>query len=617
MSTLPRILIGLAVFSIGATSFIGPAADAVEPNLAKTAVQEDASDPSAETPEQRDARMQWWREAKFGLFVHWGLYAIPGGEWNGKPVGGIGEWIMDRGRISVADYRPLQKQFNPVKFDADQWVRTVKNAGMKYIVITSKHHDGFCLFDSKHTDYDVMGSPFQRDIMKELADACHREGIKICWYHSIMDWQHPDYLPRRGWEKRSAQGADYDRYVDHMKAQIRELLTDYGEIGVMWFDGEWEGTWTHERGIDLYDYCRRLQPSVIVNNRVDKGRRGMAGLTSSDQYRGDFGTPEQEIPSTGLPGVDWETCMTMNNTWGFKKNDHAWKSNADLIRKLVDIASKNGNFLLNVGPTPEGEIPAPSIERLEAMGRWMNVNGQSIYGTQASPFKRLAWGRCTRKTLEDGNARLYLHVFDWPADGKLVVPGLANEPIGAFLLADADKKSLDVARSDAGPTIQLTGQAPDEIVSVVVLDVKGEPEVATSVTGAAADGSIALLPESADLDGHAIKIESTHGAANIGYWTNAKDTVSWNFRAAAGEYVVELTYACEKGSAGSEFEIEAAGTRLRGKTASTGAWNKFETVGIGTVDLKESGKCKLTITPLTKPGLGVMNVRQVVLRPKK
>ncbi|RQW07490.1 alpha-L-fucosidase, partial [candidate division KSB1 bacterium] len=363
--------------------------------------------------------MAWWRDARFGLFIHWGLYAIPAGEWNGET--GHAEWIRQTAQIPLETYDQFVHQFNPVHFNADEWVRMAKEAGMKYIVLTSKHHDGFCLFDSEHTDFDVMSTPFQRDILAELAQACAREGIKICWYHSIMDWHHPDYLPRRPWEKdRSTEGADFARYVQHLKNQLAELTSKYGEIGVLWFDGEWEETWTHDHGADLYNYVKGLQPSIIINNRVDKGRSGMAGMTTGE-HAGDFGTPEQEIPATGLLGVDWETCMTMNDHWGYNKNDHNWKSAEELIRKLADIASKGGNFLLNVGPKADGTFPQESIDRLKAIGEWMSVNGESVYGTQASPFKQLDWGRCTQKAI-GGDTRLYLHVFDWP-DGKLVVPG--------------------------------------------------------------------------------------------------------------------------------------------------------------------------------------------------
>ena len=243
------------------------------------------------TPEevQEQARMAWWREARFGMFIHWGLYAIPAGEWKGET--NHAEWIRTTAQIPIDEYDKFVHEFNPIKFDADEWVRMAKDAGMKYIVITSKHHDGFSLFNSRYTDFDIMSTPFKRDIMDELANACRKYGLKICWYHSIMDWHHPDYLPRRGWESRTTDGADFDRYISHMKKQLKELIQNYGDIGVLWFDGEWEETWNHEYGQDLYDYVRNLQPSIIINNRVDAGRAGMQGLTKREIIAGDFGTP--------------------------------------------------------------------------------------------------------------------------------------------------------------------------------------------------------------------------------------------------------------------------------------------------------------------------------------
>lgn len=259
-------------------------------------------------------RIDWWREARLGLFIHWGLYSIPEGKWNGKTDHEV--WIRKSAQIPLGKYNEFVSQFNPEKFNADQWVTMAKDAGMKYIVITSKHHDGFCLFDSKETDFDIMSTPFKRDILKELSDACAKQQITLCFYYSILDWHHPDYLPRMEWETdRPTKDADFEKYVTYMKNQLTELLAGYGKIGVLWFDGEWESVWTHERGRDLYKYLRKLRPDLIINNRVDKGRRDNAGMTIDSSFYGDFGTPEQEIPSIGLPGVDWESCMTMNDHW--------------------------------------------------------------------------------------------------------------------------------------------------------------------------------------------------------------------------------------------------------------------------------------------------------------
>ncbi len=441
-----------------------------------------ATSAMADERSDHDRRMGWFRDARFGMFIHWGLYAIPGGVWKGQPDGGAGEWILNGAKIDPAEYRPLQGEFNPVQFNADEWVRIAKAAGQKYIVITSKHHDGFCLWDSAVTTFDAAGSPFKRDILKELAEACERGGIQLCFYHSIMDWTHPDYLPRRAWDPRKAEDADFDRYVGYMKSQLRELVSGkYGKVGILWFDGEWEDSWTHELGLDLAKYVRSLDPDIIINNRVDKGRSGMAGLDAAGEWAGDYGTPEQEIPATGLPGIDWETCMTMNHTWGWKTADEDWKSPERLIRDLCDIASKGGNFLLNVGPQPDGRIPQASIDRLMAMGRWMETNGESIYATSASPFSALSWGRCTQKPLPGGATRLYFHVFDWPAAGtdgtvSLLLPGLESN-VTAVRLLGATAYESKATKGDGGWSITLPATAPDPFASVIAVDIEGTPKV--------------------------------------------------------------------------------------------------------------------------------------------
>jgi alpha-L-fucosidase len=347
--------------------------------LAGTAQQ----DPATESPAAKDARMQWWRDATFGMFIHWGAYAVPAGEYKGAEVKGVGEWIMHSANIPIPEYERFVGQFNPQQFNALEWVRIAKKAGMKYIVITSKHHDGFSLWDSKVTTYDVMdASPFRRDILKELSEACQAEGIRLCFYHSIMDWHQPDAESKKDYTHQQSPNPDWARYREtYLKPQLKELVTNY-DPAVLWFDGEWIPEWTEEQGRELYDWLRAMKPSLIINNRVGKGRNGMQGMNAYAHATGDFGTPEQEILE-GTSDLDWESCMTMNDTWGFKRSDTNWKSAKVLIDNLVDIAAKGGNYLLNVGPDATGRIPQASVDRLAEMGRWLAVNGEAIYGTRA------------------------------------------------------------------------------------------------------------------------------------------------------------------------------------------------------------------------------------------
>ncbi|MCL1894087.1 MAG: alpha-L-fucosidase [Holophagaceae bacterium] len=435
-------------------------------------VSEISIPPTAQQNNDPD-RMAWWRDARFGMFIHWGLYSVPAGEWDGKT--GYGEWILNSAKIPVNQYENFRNHFNPTKFDAEVWVKMAVDAGFKYIVVTTKHHEGFCLFDSKLTDWSIASTPFKRDVIKELADACKKYNIKLGFYHSIMDWHHPDYLPRRAWEERSADGATFDRYLAYLKGQLKELLTQYGPISVLWYDGQWESTWTHEMGLDLYEYTRSLQPQIIVNNRVDKGGGSMQ-MTVDSSYAGDYGTPEQEVPPMGLPGVDWETCMTMNDHWGYNKADQNWKSSTELIHILIDVASKGGNLLLNVGPTALGEFPPASIERLEDIGQWMKINGESIYGTKASPFPSLDFGRCTQRTISDRVTKLYFHVFEWPTDNKLTIPGLYSKVNRAYLLSNPTKR-IRVTRSQRQPVVELPPTARDPHATVVVVEINGSPDI--------------------------------------------------------------------------------------------------------------------------------------------
>jgi alpha-L-fucosidase len=570
--------------------------------------------PGLGSPVQTKAdHMQWWREARFGMFIHWGLYAVPAGVWQGKNYPGASEWLMNTAKITPAEYAPLREKFNPVNFDARQWVRTAKAAGMKYIVITSKHHDGFALWHTKQTDWSIEYTPFKRDVLKELAVAAKAEGIRLCFYHSIMDWTHPDYLPRREWDKRDASKASFDRYVKFMKAQLKELLSgDYGDIGILWFDGEWEGTWTHERGADLYKFVRSLDKDIIINNRVDKGRSGMAGLTQGDAY-GDYGTPEQEIPANGIPGVDWEWCMTINNSWGFHQNDHDWKSTRTLLQNLIDCASKGGNYLLNVGPNALGEIPTPSVERLLGVGQWLAKNGESIYGSHAGPFtKPLGWGRVTQKP-----GRLYLHVFN-RGTGQIELPGLQTQIVRVHPLGS--ENNLRVNKTADGYRIELPemraqpesiANQPLNLVHTFVVEVTGPVKVEKIPIKPDAAGVVTLAAEEASVTGHAAYEGGDKRA--IGYWTNQKDTVSWDFEAPAGTYTVNLEYAADPAMAGATFQVDVDGSRIQGTADSTGGWANFKTITVGKLALRTTGKHKVTISALKMPNGAVMNLRGITL----
>ena len=409
---------------------------------------------------QDEKKMGWWKEAKFGMFIHWGIYSVPAGVYQDKPVKGIGEWIMNTAKIPVAEYQKYAPQFNPDRYNPEAWVKMAKDAGMKYIIITSKHHDGFAMFDSKVSTWDIMdASPYKKDILKPLVEACKKAGIKIGFYYSqAQDWTYPGGAVSGGaWDE--AQKGNVDTYLDKVSSpQVKEILSNYGEPDILWWDTP--QNMTPERAAK-FEAILKQHPNLITNNRLGGG------------YNGDTETPEQFVPSTGFPGRNWEACMTINDTWGFKSTDHDWKSAKTLIRNLTDVVSKGGNFLLNVGPDARGQIPSASIERLAEIGKWIKINQEAVYGTTASPFPYLSWGRATRK-----QQKLYLHVFENPKDGKLKVPML-NKVKKAYLLSDA-AKVLKTKRWGKNLEIMLPVQLPDTINTVVVVEFIGEPDVAPS-----------------------------------------------------------------------------------------------------------------------------------------
>ena len=571
-----------------------------------------AQPPTGESAAQRAERMQWWREARFGMFIHWGAYAQLAGVWDGKPIDGgvghgIGEWIMYNAKIPVSDYSRVAATFNPVEFDADAWVRLAKEAGQKYIIITSKHHDGFALFDSKASSFNIVQhSPFKRDVLKELAAACQKHDVKLGFYYSqAQDWHHPGGAaykttfnggdPVAGhWDP--AQAGDFDQYIDRIAIpQVRELLTHYGPVSVFWWDTP--VGMTPERARRLAPLLS-LQPGIITNNRLlDAG--------APSEFPGDTDTPEQTIPPTGLKDRNFEVCMTMNDTWGYKKNDENWKSAPDLIRKLVDVASKGGNFLLNVGPDALGRIPAPSVERLQAVGRWMQVNGEAIYGTTASPFEKLPWGRSTQKP-----GVLYLHIFDWPKDGRLIVPGLESSIRSARLLAGGE--TLRVESSEGVKWIHLPAAAPDPVASVIRVELDGPLVVDNSPPKAASDGSVMLPLWMADIHnegyGSQARLAEDRAGPAITDWTDGRTRLVWKFEtAAAGTY--ELVASLEVATPGAKLSVHGGKETL---TAPLELGNG--PVVLGRLSVAEGGVHELKLEPV-QAGWQPVILRSLVLRP--
>lgn len=426
---------------------------------------------AAAVPPPVPDRMAWWRDAKFGMFIHFGLYSEPGGEWNGKATGSH-EWMRHNAKIPHEDYVRLADAFNPTAFDADAWVRTAKAAGQQYVVFTTKHHEGFALFDSAVSRYTAMHTPFKRDLCAELARACRKHDLKLGWYYSIMDWHHPDYLPRRDWEQRDATGADFGRYVAFMKAQLHELLTNYGDIAVLWFDGQWERTWTHAAALELEAFCRGLMPNVVINDRIDVAVPKDAPVG----YRraGDYVTPELTVPERGLPGQDWESCMTMNGNWGYAKDDLAYKPAPALLRLLAETASKGGNLLLNVGPDGSGRFPRECVTALGEMGAWLRTNGAAIYGTRGVPFDLAPYRPgdaappLVRATRGGGDARTLHLILDRWQGGALVLPDVRQRPRAVRVLG-ADGVPVEWERAPEGLILTLADRGPTTTLPVVQL----------------------------------------------------------------------------------------------------------------------------------------------------
>ncbi|MFC7679643.1 alpha-L-fucosidase [Paenibacillus sp. GCM10028914] len=415
---------------------------------------------------------------RFGLFIHWELYAIPA----------RGEWVRSQERISNEQYQSYFDEFDPSRYDPRSWAKAAKAAGQKYAVLTTKHHDGFCLFDSKLTDYKVTNTPAGRDLIREYVDAFREEGISVGFYYSLIDWYHDDYPayndrihPMRGVESFKEKEQDFDRYLDYMHGQVKELLTNYGKIDMMWFDFSYdEMTGEKWRATELMETIRSLQPEIVIDNRLG----GNIMAAEPEVYAGDFFSPEQIIPPRGIVNelgehVPWEACITLNNNWGYHAKDKDYKTPRQVIHAIVECVSKNGNLLLNVGPDAEGEIPSESLEILSTVGEWMRRNGDSIYGCGIAELEKPEWGRYT----QCGN-KLYAHVFD-RGIGPIYFQGLKGRIKKARLLADGSELKVETpwmaeqySDTGSGAFINLSGGGlPDELDTVIELELSDEETI--------------------------------------------------------------------------------------------------------------------------------------------
>lgn len=547
------------------------------------------------------SRTAWWEKARFGMFIHWGVYTIPAGDYEGKYIPGLGEWIMSDAKIPVATYKDYAKKFNPTEYNPETWVQMAKAAGMKYIVITTKHHDGFALFDSKASDWNVVkASPYGKDLIRPLADACRKYGMKLGFYYSqANDWGNKGgAIAHGGWDP--AQKGSYDEYLEKVAIpQVKEILTNYGDVCELWWDVPTD--MTKERAAKFLPLLK-LQPQIITNDRL------------GGDVKGDLFTPEQYIPATGIKGL-WETCMTMNDTWGFKTNDHNWKTSTALIRNLIETASKGGNYLLNVGPEASGKFPPEIVSRLEDIGKWMKVNSESIYGTTHSPFKVLPWGRATTKVQSNGNTDIYLQVYNWPEDGKLIVPGLKNTVISAKLLANG--VALGFGKSEGNLFLNVPIKKLDEVSTVIKLTVKGTPDVAPYVITQEANGNITLLPGLADFKtpaGSEAMKEEGGSDQNIGYWIDPKASASWKFIVTKpGTYVLETSVAADRNS---QFKLTSGSESISTPVSATGGYGNYKPVSIGKFTFSMAGEHVITLTS-DQENWNPVNIKKIKITPVK
>jgi alpha-L-fucosidase len=554
--------------------------------------------------------LNWFKEAKFGMFIHWGPYSRLAGEWNGKHVeaGKEAEWIMKDLSIPVEKYRELAHQMNPVRFDARGWVHMARAAGMKYLVITAKHHDGFAMYRSSVSKYNIVDwTTFKRDPLKELSQACAEEGIRFCFYYSQReDWDHPGGYGNN-WDYDNDWGDDFydhEKFTKYLREkaepQLRELLTNYGPVGLVWFD---RGMYTPEQGKELVSLVKGIQPATLINSRV--GNYGQE-LLGDYQSMGDNG-----MPPGGLKEY-WESAQTLNQTWGYSKFDTLWKSPETVIQRLVEIVSRGGNYLLNIGPEGNGEIPEATVEILGKVGPWVERNSESIYGTTANPFGELPWGYCTVRA-----NKLYFFIRDWPKDCVLTIPRLSNHVKSAYLLRDKSVK-LTVAQSENQIRVTLPLKPIDYPITVLAVELEGSPVTDPPIVFQNDTGSIELNYLTVITNGKTMTRFNRKGGFHISKWTGPDDSAKWIIHLdKAGKFRVNISYAAKKDWEGKKYKIIIGSSSFEKSVISTGDWFDYHNFPVGYIELKNPGDYTIIVRPCESGSTSLMWLQSVVLNPVK
>ena len=559
--------------------------------------------------QQQSQKTEWFRDAKFGIFIHWGLFAQSGGEWEGKRYFGISEWLMNRAKIPVTKYEKLATEFNPIKFNAQSWVDVAKKAGAKYIVVTAKHHEGFAMFDSKVSDYNIMNTPFHRDPMKELSKACQRDGVKLGFYYSqFLDWHEPNG-GGNDWDFVESK-KDYQAYYKSKSIpQIKELLSNYGPLGLIWFD--MPGGLSKSETESLISQARNLQPDCLLSSRIGQGL---------GDFR-DFG--DGEVPSTVVKGP-WEAIFTHNDSWGYSKFDYNFKTRADIIRLLTNIVSKGGNLMLNVGPEADGTIPEASIKTLLSVGKWLQTNGESIYGTSHGPIGAQPWGVTTLKP-----NKLFLHVIVAPKNREINVPEV-NVKVKAVTLL-SNKKPLPWKQDKQSLLVRLPNTLPDDINTVVLVEFQGRlkdsyasaPKVISSEYPECVLEAIEARPS-----GNTIIEPITH-SYYFGDWKHTTcatkmqspaDSIVYNVQFnEPGDYKIILEYSCPLENIKQEGLLEVGGQHFYFETLATGSYDMWRPLmfikqSVALVTIAKAGLQTIKLSPV-KEGTEIFKLARVIVVP--